>query len=334
MFFLAVMAVAGYYVFMRAVAGGDYVTVPAIVGMPFAEAYTTLLDSGLAVGEVRERFNQSVPKSHVISQRPQAGKVVRKGRKVYPTVSMGADLAEVPDLIGQTQTEAEATLARTGQFSVRQPVSHMPHATAPDIVIGQDPPAGKPVAIGATIALLVSSGVGGSGFLMPDLVTMPQDDAVRTLERMGLKPIPILVDAPDAPMDVVLEQTPPPGTTVRADDEVSFKVRSSKPVEDAWREIRIRYVTPESWAERRVRFDVINKDGVSWTLFPQPKDYEAGQPPRYPGGTPFTIPLRFRDQVTVEVYLDGVRVQSYYYEGDADPVVTRYAAPPEGTPSG
>jgi hypothetical protein len=245
---------------------------------------------------------------------------------------MGADLAEVPELVGLSQTEAETALARTGQFSVRLPVSHMPHPTAPDIVIGQDPPAGKAAAIGATIALLVSSGIGGAGFLMPDLVDMPQAEAVRTIARMGLKPVPILVDAPDAPMDVVLEQTPPPGTMVRADEEVSFKVRSSKPVEDAWREIRIRYVTPDSWAERQVRFDVINKDGVSWTLFPQQKDYEAGRPPRSPAGRRSPSRSGSETRSPSRSIWTASGVQSYYYEGDADPVVTRYAAPPEGTP--
>lgn len=322
LFFLGVMAAAGYYVFNQAVAGGRYVTVPNIVDLPLVDAYTVLVEQGLELGEKHEVFDSAKPKNYVIAQRPQAGKVVRAGHKVHPTVSVGPDLVKMPSLIGQTTSEAQAAVSRAGQFNPNPVVATMPHRASFDLVIGQDPPPGKAVPRGTVISLLVSSGSATGNLLMQDLTGMAWEEAQRVLTRSGLKPVCIRTDRPDAPFDVVVSQQPPAGTLVQRGDEVKFWVRTSAEIADAYREVKIAYTVPYSWFDREVRVDLVTPGSSPWTLFPQAKHYVDGKPPRFSGGETLPLSFSFRDQVTVEIYLDGKKVQSYYYKGDAEPVVT------------
>ena len=330
---LAVMAAAGYYVFDRAVVGGEYVTVPNVVNMPATDAYRTLVKAGLDVGEQRERPNDSVPENCVIAQSPAPGHVVRAGRSVRTTISVGPESEPAPNLVGMTLKEAEAEIARLGRFQVGPPFARIPHPATNDLILAQDPPAGKLTERDCHIQLLLSGGKSGGSFLMQDLVNMPLQDVLRTLTRLGLTPVPIIVERPDAPFDIVLEQDPPAGTLVRQGSRVRFKVRTSAYLEGAWREVTITYTVPYSWHEREVRIEAVCKDGTPYTLYPQAHHLENGRPPKLGAGQRITQKLEFEDQVTVIVYLDGQKAQTYYFEGDADPVITTYEIDSEGEES-
>lgn len=324
-FFLAVMAGVGYLVFVRAAEGGDYVTIPNVANRSLSEAYEEILRHGLQVGKTEEKLTDSVPANSVIAQRPPAGRVVRAGRRVDLTVSVGPDLEETPSLIGQTLRDVQTAIASKGLFTITTPVARMPHSSPPDLVIGQDPPPGKRLPRGGSIALLVSTGTGTArSFPMRDIIGMKYQDALRVLNELGLAPKPILVRRPDAPTDIVLDQEPPANTLVSQGTEVRFRLRSSAQIPGAWREATITYTVPRTLFKKEVRIVAIGKDGRPFQLFPRPEDYEDGSPPKYDTGTRITQPLFYEDQVSVEIYLDGAKVQSYYFEGDAEPVVTNH----------
>jgi len=327
-FLIAIMGAAGYYVFIRAVDGGDYVTVPHIVEMPVAQAYAVLIEHKLEMGDQREMYNENVPKDYVIAQRPQAGSNVRAGRKVHTTVSVGPDLEPAPNLVGMTLNEAQADISRIGRFQVGPPFARMPHASPPDTVLAHDPPPGKRTQRNSTIKLLLSSGNTVQSLLMPDLIGMPLEDVTRTLTRLGLLPVPIRTDRPDAPIDRVVKQDPSPGTLTNRGNKVKFWVKTSVP--DTWRERHFIYTVPHSWRDQEVRIDVVNKDGQPWTLFPHPQDFVDGRPPRFGSGQEVPVSFLFQDQATVEVYLNGRKTRTYYYEGDADPVVKDHNEDAEG----
>jgi serine/threonine-protein kinase len=325
-FFLAVMGAAGIYVFYRSVEGGAQVVVPAITGMPMVEAYNLLIEKGLEIGEVNEMANDAVPRNHVVAQRPAAGQVVREGRKVFPTISVGPELREAPSFVGMTIDEAREAVSRMGGFQLGAQIAHIPHDAPYDTVIGQDPAPGHRVNRSAQIHLLASSGRNGRMMQMPDLQGMTRAEVERTLARLELDAAPFRVQRADAPLDEVLRQDPPPGKPVSEGDTVRYWINTDEPMPDAWQEASFTYTVPETWTEQEVRVDVINSAGARWTLFPRPENYVNGQPPRFSSGQRLPVSFSFQNEATVEVYLGGELVRSYYYAGDAEPVVTRYDA--------
>jgi beta-lactam-binding protein with PASTA domain len=322
-FFIAVMAGAGWYVFNKAVAGGGYVTVPNLHNLPITEAMVVLTQRGLEVGEQFPMPSDDVPKYHVIAQRPAAGRVIRAGRKVYPTVSSGLELKKAPDVVGRTLEAAKELLMRD---SFRPGIVSRIASDAPwDTVIGQDPPANCEHGRGNEVHLLLSKGKEGAAepFYMPDLVGKPFQEAGRILSQGGLAGTINLVNRPGEAVDVVLNQDPPAGSLVRPGDAVTYDVCLTDPSLGRRRE-PVTYVMPASPIEREVRIDTVDASGVRRTVFPLEQHYVNGLPPRYAGGTPLNLNVAFFGEVTVEIYLDGTKVRSYYFEGDSQPVITDY----------
>lgn len=315
---VVVMAAAGLYVFNRAVGGGEPVVVPNVVELPVAQAQMRLAEVGLVMGTMRPMESDRVPENHVIAQRPEAGRVVRAGRRVTPTVSQGAVQAVAPDLVGRTIGEAADVLA---SMNIEEtPGARIRHRAARGTIIAQDPPAGQPVS-GHAIRFLVSEGPTDT-FLMPEIVGMQLGRAEREFRRLGITGRAIIVNEFEAALDEVLEQLTPPGSVIAPGQVVLYKVRPTNPaeLENALHEVRARYTVPHRYFPSRVRAEGVLKDGTRMsTPLLQEKEYESG--------STISFPFRYTDTATIEFFVDGVLHQSYYYQGSADPVVTTHREP-------
>ena len=319
------MAAAGYYVFHQTLAGGEYVRVPNIARRHVTDASYLLAERGLELGRIKEMPDDQVPKGHVIAQRPAAGKVVRTGRKVYPTVSSGTLMVSAPSFLRRTLRDATEELEQ-GSFALGS-VARIPHAAPRDTIIGQDPAPPRLVRNSGEIHFLVSDGPAAMRFFMPNL----EGESVRNLTRivapMRALIVPKRVDTPGVPRDVVLDQQPVAGSQIHEGATIFYYVCPSgtAPLPDSRRSVTVSYTVPPSPQPRAVRIDTINRNAVRETLFPQPRHYVHGAPPKIASGRQVTIPnLKFLEEITLEVFLDGVKVRSYYYQGDAEPVVTDY----------
>ena len=318
---LAIMAAAGYYVFMHVVSGGAYVTVPDLTGVSVTDAYALLIKNGLEIGEPREMYNASVPKDFIIAQRPAAGRVVRTGRKVHLTISVGLEKIKAPNLVGMKWEAAKEKIEGDGRFLLGTRAS-MPDSAPIDTVIGQEPAPGEKMARGTPINLLVSDGKIGERFLMPDLTGKSMEDAQRFAARQGMIVIPVLVDNPDAPFDRVLKQKPQPGTLCRRGQQVEFYVHPSSPIPGAYREVTFTYVVPPVPKPVEIRIDLVNKNGETWrSWYPQPSDFVNGAPPLLSSGQQITRTFRFQDQAKAIIYMNNKPVETRFYEGDAAPVI-------------
>ncbi len=338
MAFIAIMAGAGYYVFNQAVAGGEYVTVPNIVNLPIIEASYKLAENGLEIGKQTPMHSDQVPKYHVIAQRPAAGKVVRANRRVYPVVSSGQDYVEAPSLVNMTIAEARKAIA---QSAFREgSLARMPHHAPRDTVIAQNPPQKQNILRGGEIHLLVSDGVSSRPVLMPKLINLPLQEVADVLAPMGVVAVANRVDTPGRPFDVVLDQRPPSGTLVHPGQTITYDVRLSGiyQVPNMRRKIEVAFVVPRAWALHEVRVDVVDINGRA-TVLPKQREYDNGvriicRPGSQvqPGST-IKLQRTFMGTLTVEFYLDDKLAKSYYYEDDAEPVITDYDVGLGGTPN-
>lgn len=324
---LAVMALSAFFVFNRAVEGGDYVVVPDVVGLPVTQAANLFAERGLDVGEQRQVISDRVPEYHVLLQRPAPNRVIRAGRKVSLTVSSGRESAPAPDLRGTTLEDALVKLDAT-RFALGT-IARIPDPAPKDTILGQDPEPDVALSVGGEIQLLVSEGPDAQPFFMPDIRGRSLESAQRTLAELNLTAIPYKVNRQGADYEVILNQAPEPGTLIRPGDEVTFDVRvlPSTFLPNARRKVALEYVVPLVRPEPTIRVDVVDNANQRETVYPRPEHYRNGRPPTHAGGSTITLgQIVFSSEVTVEFYANDVLHTSFYFQGDNEPIETRNPA--------
>ena len=131
------------------------IKVPNITGLSLKKADDIVKNSKLRVADVREVYNETVPKGYIISQLPFAGSEVREGRRLYITVSRGIEKITVPYVIGKLERVAWIDIMRLG-FNIGN-IEYVERDDKPDgVVLAQYPRYGVNLPYGATINLIVS----------------------------------------------------------------------------------------------------------------------------------------------------------------------------------
>jgi serine/threonine-protein kinase len=163
--------------------GVEQVEVPDVTGKTVDEASQILTQDGFVPNPVAVE-NNDVEEGRVINTDPPAGTEAGKGATVTINYSQGPSTIAIPDVKGQSESDARNALSGagfTGTIQAQQEPSN-------DIKQGQvtrtDPPAGTEAAADATITLFVSSGPGKVG--VPDVRNLSEQNARSQLEAAGL----------------------------------------------------------------------------------------------------------------------------------------------------
>ncbi|PWJ55746.1 serine/threonine protein kinase [Quadrisphaera granulorum] len=200
---LVVLLLVGWLT-LRAYQESTMVTVPTVVGQNEETARGLLRAQGLSVSGVTSKADPK-PSGIVIDSTPQGGSQVKAKSSVALVVSSGPAAVQVPEVAGQTQEQAAASLRREGLTLgdiATQDIAQLRAGT----VISTDPPVGSSVAPQTAVNLTVASGK----VAVTNVVTKSQEDAVAALTELGL--VPSLSPAPsDQPLGTVLSQTPERG---------------------------------------------------------------------------------------------------------------------------
>jgi len=117
--------------------GPKQVAVPPVVGLDYSTALQQLQAAGFAVA--RTDVESSQPAGIVVSQVPTGSSTATKGSTVNLSVSNGPQTTPLPDVTGQTQADARATLTAAG-FKVSVTAQDTDVETFDGVVISQDPP--------------------------------------------------------------------------------------------------------------------------------------------------------------------------------------------------
>jgi len=128
----------------------------------------------------------------------------------------GAELVTVPNVVGQTADDAEATLEADG-FTVRRVMEQSDQPV--DQVTEQNPPANDEAEEGSEVLLTVSSGPGQVE--IPDVRGRTLDEASQMLTDEGLVPSHNPVENNEVEEGLVIETDPPAGTPVDRGSQVT-----------------------------------------------------------------------------------------------------------------
>jgi serine/threonine-protein kinase len=126
--------------------------VPNVLNLDQASATADLTDAGFVV-DPRSEANDDVPAGRVIRTDPAANTLLRQGETVVIYVSSGPATADVPNVVGQSEGSARATITNAG-FSV----SVVYQVSSPGNVgrvLSQDPAGGSRAAPNSTVVLTV-----------------------------------------------------------------------------------------------------------------------------------------------------------------------------------
>jgi len=150
------------------------VTIPPLVGFKQDEAVSVLNAAGLRSEVIAEKYDEKALEGVVLAADPAPGRLVKAGRLVRLTLSLGSRWSKVPEVQQMSVERATALIhasklvvgKQTVVFSERIPISY---------VISQTPAPGRKVPRNSEIALTVSRGPqlseGGAGEEPPPSTT-------------------------------------------------------------------------------------------------------------------------------------------------------------------
>lgn len=195
------------------------VIVPNLRGLPEEDAMANVKSMGLLFMIGSREPSAEVKEGSVIRQSIPPGQSVTAGQPI--TVTLAEALPKVPVVEGRSVDEATAMLQQAGyQIVVGEPVVNP--AVSAGKIVSQLPRAGSPLAKEQTVTVRVSTGP--QDVEVPKLTGMTLTPATAKLEEVGLKAKVKWVALAETASNVVLRQTPEPGTKSQPGAEVELVI--------------------------------------------------------------------------------------------------------------
>jgi serine/threonine-protein kinase len=206
--FVAGAIVGGYFLYqqIQSQLNASTVHVDQYVGLRELQADTKIRDAGLVPLVIRQP-NGTVPETYVFRQDPQPGTKLNKGAQVTLWSSSGKPQTTVPNVIGDSATDAVSALK---DVHLNAKVVHVDSNKPADTVIDQNPTSGASIDQGSTVTLKVSRGP--VPIAVPNVIGQNVASATSTLQAANFAVATKSV-ASNQPKDTVVDQSPGPGTS-------------------------------------------------------------------------------------------------------------------------
>ena len=222
--FLVLFVVCNDVVIPWYVNQGGIVKVPSVTGKTYEEAAKILDSVGLEARKGDVRPDRSHPAGIVVIQNPLTDHEVKRGRRVYLSLSGGEQQVIVPNIKGRTLRDARFALEREGLklgAIEYQPSDQFPLNT----IVEQKLTAGTRVKRDTYVSIVVSQGVVAQNVPVPDLVGKTLTEAEAILAASSLRRGNVTYSASsDLLPNTVIEQFPRKGEIVPKDQSVDLVV--------------------------------------------------------------------------------------------------------------
>lgn len=199
--------------------GPSDVTVPNVEGMTEAEAVQALEAVDLVVSPTRQREdNPTVPKDRITKTDPAKDTPAQAGDEVTLYVSSGNVV--VPNVTGQNVEVASEALSTAGlRVNTREVASDQPEGN----VVSQDRAEGDIVPQGTIVNLGIAAPP-STAVVPNDLRGQTYDQAVQSLQGVGLTNVGREDVASDEPQGTVVASNPGGGTEIAKEQRVTLQV--------------------------------------------------------------------------------------------------------------
>ena len=198
------------------------VSIPSVEGLPEDEAVSRLESAGFRT-EVRTDEGGGGEAGTVTGQSPQGGEQAPEGSTV--TLTVAASTVAVPDVVGQTLSEAEAALQGAG-LAVGSTYDVQGDAAA-DVVLEQGVAAGTEVQPGTPVNLGISSGPAASASASADASPDASADASASQDPTS-SPAPS-----DSPADASADASASPEADPQSEEEAEAAEKAREEAQEA-----------------------------------------------------------------------------------------------------
>lgn len=138
--------------------GKEPVKVPKVTELTKEEAGKILEKAGISWKYGEDIYSDTVEAGVIISQSPKAGETLGAENGVVLIVSKGKELAQVPNVIGETEKKAKKSLKAAGlKVKVKEEEGYNETAAA-GIVVGQSVNGGESAVPGTKVEIVISKG--------------------------------------------------------------------------------------------------------------------------------------------------------------------------------
>jgi beta-lactam-binding protein with PASTA domain len=218
-------------VFFLSVRGYEQVLVPDVSGKELAAALIELQAKEL-YPQIQLRYSASAAdKGSILEQSPQAGTIVKAGRRIRLVVSQGVRLSAVENFVGKSLNEVRVGIAESATsdsralVTLKEPFLYKTSDAPAGTILEQSPAAGTSISGPTEITLVVSRGPDSAMKEMPSLLGLPPSEAAaRLAEReIGFVFEPVIARDNEKPF-VVNAQDWPAGTGIASSHTVSLQV--------------------------------------------------------------------------------------------------------------
>ncbi len=210
-----------YQLSMKNIVNISEVEVPNMQGLSLSQAQALTEDLGIELYVEKEIYSNAYEKGVIVDQGIPAGRKIKRS-PVGVTLSKGAKLVEVPDIVNNYAYSIDVLLSGSGlqKGNLIYEFSDEPEG----IIIRQEPVAGELVAEGTLVDYIVSSGVEKEYRAMPSIIGLQLEEATQQLEDLGFAVGQVIYEKSDKPAGEVLYQSYPEGADVVTGSEISVKV--------------------------------------------------------------------------------------------------------------
>ena len=220
-FILASAAFLSAITAMRIAIHGREVSMPNLVGKTVTDASSDLRSRGLLLS-VADRIYSEQPINTVVRQTPPPGLLMKVSQQAHVVLSLGQRALQIPSLEGNSLRVSRIELLRGGLQVGEVSNLSLPDVPA-DTVLIQSPKPGAGAA-SPRVDVLVSLGPHQDSLVMPHLMGMAAEDAVRRLESAQIQRKLNTVSAPQWPHGAVIDQSPTPGSRLAASTTVELTI--------------------------------------------------------------------------------------------------------------
>ena len=207
---------------------GRYGELPDITGLSQQEAFVRIDNAGFEPAVV-EVYNNDIPKGDAVGTDPATGQRAVRGRSVALLVSLGRPTVPAIPASGSLADFEAALKERTFTPVTGDPVYS---DTVPKGSVAASSPAPGQVAPVGTV-VTVSLSQGKKPVSIPELVGKKLDDAIKALEKAGLKACETTKEfSSTVPGGSVISSSPGENETVESGDSVNLLVSNALTVPD------------------------------------------------------------------------------------------------------
>lgn len=162
------------------------VTIPSVIGIDVKEAKKSAYDRGLRVSVSSSEYSDEAAVGQILSQEPEKGSVVKKGRHIFVVTSKGPEVDTVPEVSGMLEGPAKRALRNAGfnEITVRSAYNSK---IEQNMSISTDPQEGTVTSREANIVLYLSKGTKPTHAVVPNLVGEMLSTARASLDDAGLR---------------------------------------------------------------------------------------------------------------------------------------------------